>query len=656
VNTSFPSFHIERESRVPALGPNQENLMRKSAFLSSVALLSFVSAAAAPETIVITATRTPQPLELTGTSMSVIDADAIQTRQIDFVTDVLGQTPGLTVVRNGGMGQNADILMRGAEAGQTLVLVDGIRINDPSATSGFALLGDVLTSGIKRVEVLRGPQSTLYGSDAIGGVVNIITARGGDNVFKADIEGGSFNTQQLNAAASGSLASLEYGAAGNFYVSNSISAADSRNGNTEPDGYHHFGATGNLRWHASDEVSLDGRVYYTRARDSFDGFPPPTYSFQDTHQYGDNDLLALYGGVNVSLLDGRFSNRLALTYSDSDRKTFDVTQDFAARGSATRLEYQGTFELNPDNEISLGAETQRTGLYTFSIFDTAPILGSDRISSVYGQWQSTILDHLTLTGGVRYDHDREFGGHTSYKVSAAWQVVDGTTLRANVGNGFKAPSLYQLFSPYSNPVQALKPETATGWEMGIDQSVGRAHASLTYFERRTSNQIDFFSCYIATPPYVISSPACDLRAAQGGYYYNVNRSHAKGVEAAVAADITDTLKIDANYTNLTDVDLLTGLQLARRPHNSANATLTWRALPELSVGTSIDFLGARFDDAAHFTPLGSATHLKLFASYEICDEVELFGRVENLTDDRTEPVAGYGAPGRAFYAGLRTKL
>jgi vitamin B12 transporter len=628
--------------------------MRKVFFLSTVSLLAFASAAAAPETIVVTATRSPQPLEVTGTSMSVITANDIAEQQIDFVSDVLQQTTSLTAVRNGGPGQNAQVLLRGAEAGQTLVLVDGVRINDPSATTGFALLGDVLANGIDRVEVLRGPQSTLYGSDAIGGVVNIITARGGETALHAEVEGGSFDTLRLNAAANGTYQAFEFGAAANFYTTNSISAADSRNGNLEADGYHHFGATGNVRWNIDDTVSVDGRVYYTKARDSFDGYAPPTYSFADTHQWGTNELLAAYGGINASLFDGRLTNRLAVTHSDSDRRTFDPTltpaEDFYGKGGATRLEYQGVFQLNPANQITFGAEDERTTLTTQSIYDAGPIRGSDRIDGIYGQWQSGIVEGVTLTGGVRYDHDREFGDHTSFKLAAAWQATDTTTLRANIGDGFKAPSLYQLFSPYSNPVGSLKAETATGWEAGIDQELGTWRASLTYFERRTANQIDFFSCFGVT------SPACDARAMQGGYYFNVNRSRARGVEAEVAGNITETLKVSVNYTNLTDADLLTGLQLARRPHDSANGIVTWQALDVLSVGAGVAYVGSRFDDAFHFTRLNETVHIKLFAAYALGDEVELFGRVENLGDNRAEPVAGYGAPGRAFYAGIRAKL
>ena len=628
--------------------------MHKALYLSSAAFFVFAAAAdasAAPETVVVTATGTPQPLEVTGASVSVITAADIATRQIDILTDALSETPGLTVVRNGGIGQNTDVLLRGAEAGQTLVLIDGIRINDPSSTSGFALLGDLLANGIDRVEVLRGPQSTLYGSDAIGGVVDIITQRGGDTALRAEAEAGSFDTVRLNLSGNGTAGPLEFGAAANGYITNSVSAADARDGNTEPDGYHHFGATANLRWHVIDEVSLDARVYYTRARDSFDGYPPPNHSFADTHQYGDNSLLAFYGGVNLDLLDGRFHNRLAVTRSDSDRVTYDTIEDFSATGGATHLEYQGVFELDKANEISFGAETQTTGYNSTSLYETAPEHGGDRIDGIYGQWQTTLFDAVTLTGGVRADHDREFGDHTSFKLAGAWQVLDGTTLRANLGDGFKAPSLYQLFSPYSNPLEKLKPETATGWEAGIDQRIAGIRLSLTYFERRTANQIDFFSCY-----YGVSSPACDLRAMQGGYYYNVDRSRAKGVEAEIAARLAEGLDLNLSYANLSDIDLSTGLQLARRPYDSGSAYLTWQALPDLTLGAGVDYVGRRFDDAAHATVLDGAARVKLFASYKLDEHFELFGRVENLGDDLSEPAAGYGAMPRAFYAGVRTSL
>ena len=449
---------------------------------------------------------------------------------------------------------------------------------------------------------------------------------------------------------------MEYGAAANYFGTNGVSAADAKNGNSEADGTHNFGATGNVRLHVADNVSLDARLYYTRARDSFDGYPPPNYAFQDTHEYEDDELLASYGGVNVSLLGGRFTNRLAATYTDSDRDNFDPRltppKDFFSKGRATHLEYQGVIEADNANEISFGAEAQSTTLSTHSVYDfTAfPTKGSDRIDGYYAQWQTKPIDALTLTGGVRYDDDKEFGGHSSVKIAGAWQVLAATRLRANYGDGFKAPTLYELFSEYSNPVDALEPEIAKGWEAGIDQNLWGVTASLTYFERRTKNQIDFFSCWGVT------SSACTLRAAEGGYYYNIGRSRAAGVEAGLAAPLSDTLTLSANYTNLSDTDLATGLQLARRPQDSANATATWRPMDEVTLGISASFVGKRFDDAYHSTPLAASTDINIFGSYRWSEHLEMFCRVENLFDDRAEPVAGYGAPGRAFYLGVRGTL
>lgn len=613
------------------------------------------------DTIVVTATRTAQPREHTGTSISVITAQDLANRQIVAVSDALAETPGLTIVRNGGLGQTTAIGLRGATAGQSLVLIDGVRINDPSATDGPALIGDVLVNNIERIEVLRGPQSTLYGSDAIGGVINILSKRGGPTPFAltASGEAGSFDTYRLNAAANGTARNVDYGAAINFLHSNGISAADARNGNTETDGYRNFGATGTMRWHLSDTISLDLRSYYTSARADYDGYPPPIYTFQDDGEYSTNMLLTGYAGINADLFGGRLHNRIAVIGLTSKRKSFDdpsllpLHEAFLAKGKLTRFEYEGVFDLNRTNQITFGAETQRSTLKTHSGYDPTPVptRGHTRIDSVYGQWVTTLFDSLTLSGGIRHDHDQSFGGHTSAKVTGAWQVWHGTTLRANYGDGFKAPTLYELFSQYSNPVTGLAPEKARGWEAGIDQNFlhGRIRASLTYFERKTKDQIDFFSCFGVT------TPACTLRAAQGGYYYNVTRTRARGFEFAVRGEIVDGLNLSADYTNMTAIDRTTGTDLARRPHIMANANLNWSPRNTWSLGAGLSYVGKRYDGSGGFNPLASHTLVNLFGAYPLSSNIDVYGRVENLFDVQYEPVAGYGAPGRAAYMGIRLR-
>jgi vitamin B12 transporter len=619
--------------------------------------------------IVVSATRTAQPLDKTGSSISVLSAADLDMRQTLIVTDILAQTPGLTVSRNGGPGQSSSVYIRGAEPGESLVLIDGVRINDPSAPDGEAILGDLLNNNIDRIEVLRGPQSTLYGSDAIGGVINILTQRGGPGPLSLRVEAqaGSFDTQRFNTAANGTEGALDYGAAVNYYDTRGISAADARNGNTEPDGDVNLGATVNLRIHANEQISLDLRGFYLRSHTEIDGFPPPTFTFRDDAEFGENYLRAGYAAVNASLFEGHLTQRVAVLASDSDRRFFGVfdpttfafspAENFYAEGGATRIEYQGVVEFDAANELTYGAERQLSTLATDSLpdFGSGPTTGRDRVTGYYGEWQSTLARQLTLTGGVRYDDDHEYGSHTTAKVAGAWQLFQGATiLRANYGGGFKAPTLYQLFSPYSNPTQALKPETSDGWEVGADQLLmdKRLRASLTYFDRHERSAIDFFDCFAELTP----AGACLLRQAVGGYYYNVGRSRSSGYEAEFVARPGAAFNVWINYTNMRAIDEISGLELARRPHVSANVGLTWSPQRATSLGASLGYVGARFDDAANSVPLASARTVNVFASYALSAHLQVFGRVENLFDNTSEPVYGYGAVTRGYFTGLRATL
>jgi vitamin B12 transporter len=646
---------------------NQEYLMRTLLLSFAVATILGLAGASADdaETVVVTATRTPQPANLTGESISVIPGGELKTLQTVALTDALALTPGLTVNRSGEIGQPTTISLRGAETGQTLVLIDGVRINDPGATDEGAVLGDVLVNNIDRVEILRGPQSTLYGSDAIGGVIDILTKRGGPDPFalNASAEGGSLDTYHLSAGANGTVDGVEYGAAANFFHTNGISVADKRNGNPETDGYGNLGMTANTRIPLSSAVSLDLRGYYTDARDDFDdnsGFAPP-YPVADSAAYNTNRLAAGYAGVNFDLLGGLLENRIAVIATRSHREFFDSYFDFGVptkddddKGNGLRFEYQGTANFSPDDQLTFGAESQRLS-FADDVYDEG---GASTIDSVYAQYQKTLLESVTLTGGIRYDHNSQFGSHTSLKLAGAWQVTDTTTLRANYGGGFKAPTLFEQFSEFNNP-GGLGPETARGWEIGADQALldGRLRGSLTWFERNTRNLIDFQSCFVATPP-----PQCAARP--DGFYFNIGRSRAQGLEADLSAAITDTLNLSANYTNMTATDTtpgdpLDGRALTRRPHIQDSLVLTWTPSAGWSLGTSVLHVGSRVDQYDSSTAPPDAfidpgyTLVNLFGSWKLNERFSLFGRIENLLNRHYEPELGYGATGRTFFAGVR---
>jgi vitamin B12 transporter len=621
--------------------------------------------------VVITATRTEQPLDKTGSSVAVISDAQLETRQLLMVSDALAQTPGVTTARTGGVGQVTSLYIRGAEPGESVVLIDGVRINDPSTPDGEPVLGDLLVNDIQRIEILRGPQSTLYGSDAIGGVVNIITQRGGAPSERLDAEGGSFGSYRFNAAANGTGGPVEYGAAANYFDTQGISAVAIAPGDNGHSPYDNFEATANLRYHATDALSFDVRGFYLQSRVGIADYPPPDYLLADTPEFGRDALAAGYAGLNLSLLDGRLTQRIALIGSDSDRRfygayspdpsnaavyLFTPGENFYADGGATRWEYQGVLQANAANQLTYGAETQLSTIATDTLPDPTdtPTTGRDRLTGYYAQWQSTLARELTLTGGARYDHDDEFGGHTSLKAAGAWQPLDsGTVLRANVGGGFKSPTLYQLYSAYSNPLAPLRPETATGWEAGVDQSLlaRTMLATVVYFDRHERNAIEYDDCSIATDPGCAARPL--------GYYYNIDRTRAHGVEAALTAQPLPTLSAWINYTDMTAIDELTSLPLLHRPHNAGNAGVTWAPRAGTSLGASVGFLGTRLDEDPNTgvtEPLGSATVVNLFANCALTRSVQLYARLDNAFDSRSEPTEGYSAMPLAVYAGVRATL
>jgi vitamin B12 transporter len=604
--------------------------------------------------------------------MSVINGADLQSAQRLVLSDALAQLSGLSVTRDGGPGQTTSLYIRGADAGQSLVLIDGVRLNDPSAPDGAPNLNDLLVSDIDRVEVLRGPQSTLYGSDAIGGVVNLITRRGGDSplALQLDAEGGSFGTTRYNGAVNGTDGALEYGGAVNYYDTRGISAADARNGNTEPDGYANLGATGSVRIHLGDHWSLDLRAIYTRSRTNFDGYPPPDYVFEDDPEFGRNYFRAGYAAFTGSWFDGHFTQRVALIGSDSERRyyglwdpstyAFAPAQNSYFQGDATRLEYQAVIRPDAANELTAGAETELTTLGTQYVGTFIPASasavpppdnGRDRLNGYYLQWQSTPFQPLTLTAGYRYDFDGQFGGHSSVKFNAAWRLFDGgTVLRANYGDGFKAPTLFQQLSP--DPYGRLQPERAAGWEAGVDQSLAdhALRVSVTYFRRQDRDKISDQSC----APTV--SPGCE---SQGYYYYNIDRAHATGVDGELVARAGKSFSLYVNYTNMRSLDDQTGLGLLLRPHVTVNAGLNWTASSTTALNLSYSYVGARPDiDPNTFGPvtLSADETVNLAITYTMSRSLQVFGRVENLFNYYAEPAAGYGALGRAAYAGLRLKL
>jgi vitamin B12 transporter len=615
--------------------------------LLASALASPAFAQASSEEVIVTAVRVATPVNQVASSVTVLDKAAITASQQFTVSDLIARTPGVTASRTGGFGTTTGVRIRGAESDQTVVVIDGVKLNDPSAPGGGYDFGDLFVGDAAQIEVLRGPQSTLWGSQAIGGVVNIVTALPTEGVQgSAEAEGGSRGTAGGRASVGGASNGVRWQLAGNAFRTDGISSIAPEFGGRERDGYRHIGGSGRVLADIVPDVSLDVRGYWSHGKVDLDSsFGPP-----DTPDYQKSTNWIGYAGLNFALFDGAFKNRIAVTRDHIDRDNYDPSagaadKTFASTGNNDHIEYQGSLAVVKGWDATFGAEHEHSRFTAISPqFQTDPDRGNVSIDSLYGQINGVVAEHLTLTGGVRYDHHQTYGGHALVSGGAVWSS-GGTTLRASYGEGFKAPTLYQLYSAYGN--LDLNAERAHGWDAGIQQKLGRhVTASLTYFNRDTRNLIEF-----ADFPPRADRPF--------GYYQNVDKANAHGIEAAAAARF-GALSLDANYTWTAAEDRSPGAthsnDLSRRPRGTANGAATYAWAFGLTTTVAATHASHSFEDGGNTVRLDGYTLVDFRAELPIGHGLSLFGRVENIGNDHYETAYRYGSLGRSFYGGIRAKF
>jgi len=616
--------------------------------LLASALASPAFAEAASDEVIVTAVRTPTPVNQVASSVTVLDKRAIDASQQFTVSDLIVRTPGVTASRTGGFGTTTGVRIRGAESDQTVVVIDGVKLNDPSAPGGGYDFGDLFIGDAAQIEILRGPQSTLWGSQAIGGVVNIVTQLPTAGFQgSGEAEGGSRGTASARANVGGSQNGISWELAGNAFRTDGISAIAPEFGGHERDGYRHYGTSGRILADLSDDVSLDLRGYWSHGKVGLDsGFGPP-----DVADYQKSTNWTGYAGLNFNLFDGALKNRLGYTRDQIDRDNVDPTvaggddRTFIAHGRNEHVEYQGNLALAAGWNAIFGAEHEHSRFSAISPqFQTDPDRGNVSIDSVYGQVNGTLVEHLTVTGGLRYDHHQTYGGHALLSGGAVWSS-GGTAVRASYGEGFKAPTLYQLYSAYGN--LNLKAERAHGWDAGVEQKLGgHFTASLTWFDRDTQNLIQFAG----------SPPRADRPF---GYYQNVDKANAHGIEAAAAARFGG-LTLDANYTWTDAEDRSAGAthgnQLIRRPRDTANADVTYAWPFGLTTTVAVTHASHAFENKANTIRLDGYTLVDFRAEQPIGHGLSLFGRIENIGNEHYETAYRYGTLGRSFYGGIRAKF
>ncbi len=610
--------------------------------------------------IVVTATRTPVPLKTVGSAIHIITAEDIAERPRTELSDLLREVPGIAVNRSGQLGTLTQVRTRGTEANQTLVYINGINVGDPFSNGAYDF-GNLLTEDVARVEVLRGPQSALYGAQAIGGVINIFTTEGaGPLKFKVQGEGGSHGTYQVATAANGGGENYSYAGSAAYLNTRGISQSPT---GTEADGHHNLTLNARGRLDVTDQIEVTAAARYIKARVKADiqnfTFGSPFYGLlQDADEYTRSENLYLTGGARLKLFDGAWQHAVSVALTDVKGNTFDYGAfSFGSIGRAINVSYQTDATIN---DTAHNLSHALTGLVevkadTYENKQGFPGPANQRKTATdvgyVGEYRLGIYDQVFLSGALRFDNNDLFQNATTYHLAAAWQIPNsGVKLRASYGTGFAKPGFYELFgfdptSFVGNP--NLKPETSRGWDVGTDISLieGRAYFSFSYFSSNLRNEI--FTNF-AVFPFTAGNRA--------------GISTRRGAEFSLRYVPMPGLTLAAAYTYTNSKDA-TGTQELRRPITIASLTATYRFLEDKAqVGMSADHNGKMTDSAfVPSIPSGVAT-LKSFtlvtgtASYRVTEMVEVFGRVENLLDQRYQEVFGFNTLGRTGYGGVRVRV
>jgi len=599
--------------------------------------------------IVVTATRIPTPALEIASSVTVVTAADIEARQIRTLPDLLREVPGLNVVQSGGPGAQTSVFMRGTNSNHTKVFIDGIDVSDPSSSNASFDFGQLLAQDIQRVEVLRGPQSGLYGSDAVGGVINVITKTGnGPPQFNAGVEAGSFDTFNQTAGVSGSADQFHYAVNFQHFHSGTTPVTPSdylQPGQARINDYDdNLTGSTKLGFDVTDTFDLGLVARYTDSHlrftgDNFDFFP----TIPDTAQ-SDSNSKQYYMRATAHLVSfgGALEQTLGAAYSNI--KSFDFSPDGPSEtdnfGARVKFDWQGVVTFAADEKLVLGAEHQHDSI-------TTPISAGADVNSGYVELQSNLWNSFYDTLAVRYDDNDRFGSKVTYRFAPEYLIADtGTKIKSSIGTGFKAPTLSQLFQSFpdffffANP--NLKPETDLGWDAGFEQALfsNSLRFGVTYFRINIKDLIEDNADFSSTT--------------------NIGRAVTDGTESFIAYQPFKSLTLRLDYTYTQAVDQLTDLTLLRRPKNKESLVTTWQATDRLllsasvlSVSSWVDF--SRDSSIARLNA-NPYTAVDLGGTYNLTKNWGLTARITNLLNRHYQNPDGFDQPTLGAFAGVKAKF
>jgi len=597
--------------------------------------------------VAVSPTTVTTPTEHIASSVTVITSQDIEREQRRTAPDVLATVPGINVVQTGGPGGLTSVFMRGTNSNHVKVLIDGIDVSDPSNPNRSFDFGHLLTGDIAQIEVLRGPQSGLYGADALGGVIAITTKQGeGPPKITGMVEGGSFGTFNQTASASGSEKNFNYALnMGHFRSTDTpVTPLDllppGRQRNN--DYYDNLTTSTKLGVDVTRNLTLNLVARYTDATlrftgDDFSTFPPAPdakQSIQTVHQ------LYTRGESVLSLFEGALKNYFAVGYTNDWNSTLSPGLPLASVNQGDRIKYdwRGVATIAPGHTLIVGLESQTERL------ETSAANAEESNKAGYIQLQSEIGKRLFLVANARVDDNENFGEHATWRFAPAF-IVPGseTKLKASVGTAFKAPTLsdrfvdFPAFGFFAN--RNLQPEESLGYDVGFEQPLlnNRVRIGTTYFHNDITNLIAFNDTFTTN--------------------INIGKATTSGTESFASFAVTEWLRLRADYTHTDAIDAVTGLPLLRRPKDKTSYTVAWKPTEPWSVSATVLQVSSWVDsDRFGLTPRMSApgyTVVNLATSYKVNDYATLFGRVDNLFDLHYQDPTGFERPGLGVFVGMR---
>jgi vitamin B12 transporter len=594
------------------------------------------------EITVTTATQTSQKLQEVTSNTDVITAQEIEERGYTTVAQALGSVAGISFVSNGGIGQPTSVFLRGMDSKHTLVLIDGVRYNDPTSLSG-APFADLMVDDIAQIEIVKGAQSGIWGADASAGVINIITQKAQKGTHaSAHVEGGSFGTWKYGATVSS--------AAESYYAKLSYNVVDTDGfttvapygediDNFEDDEYKNETLNIQAGYHFNKNNTLELSYTQIDGKGDADPYDMSTYSFNPNGEYrlestykfmkANFNHVDSFNKLNIYAQRSDFSR----TYPDASfGQHFDGTVD--EYGINSRIGYRekdfvlvGIDHKNYEYQNNMNREYDSTGIFATNTNTFEGILGGTTI----------------LTESLRFDNYSDFDNKTTGKIGVKHihAHIEGLTTSFNYGTAYNVPTIYNLYDPFSGNT-GLEPETVDSFDITIDYKGFKA----TYFSNRIDDMIDYVSKYDADGNWI------------GGGFENVSgTSRIDGLELAYAHEVYEGVVLNTNYTHLFKAEDNDGKALGRRAKDTFNIALDYYGIENLHLGVDAQYIGERYDRAGEQgEQTGKYTVFNMTADYQITDNIQVYGKIENLGDKYYQSVYGYATSPRAFYIGVRGKI